>query len=129
MMKKILLVVGHQRSAQGAVNHEVKQSEWEFNGTLINLIVGLMGEKAVMLCQDVPHWKKAPIINDLHAKTPFAAVIEFHLNSCDKAPKVNYTLAKYARGSAQGHYRTFGELRHPQHEHRELHQSRSLDRG
>jgi len=101
-MDKILLVVGHQRSAQGAVNHEVKQTEWEFNSVLINLIVGLMGERAVILCQDVPHWKKAPIINEMHAKTPFRAVIEFHLNFCNEAPKVNYSLAKYARGSIRG---------------------------
>lgn len=101
-MSKILLVVGHQKSAQGAVNRELSISEWEFNSRLVPMIAERLGDMAVVLNRDIPHWKKAPVINELHAKTPFVAVVEFHLNSCDKDKKVNYCLAKYARGSKHG---------------------------
>lgn len=101
-MKKVLLVVGHQKSAQGAINKELHLTEWEWNSRFVKAIADILKDAATAIVVDVPHWQKAPMINDMHAKTPFAAVIEFHLNSCESDKRVNYCLAKYARGSNQG---------------------------
>lgn len=102
-MGKVLLVVGHQQSAQGAQNPDLGISEWEFNSKLVAEIQRALGpDLADALNVDVPHWKKAPLINAKHAKAPYHAVIEWHLNSCDGDPRVNYSLMKYAAGSAKG---------------------------
>jgi hypothetical protein len=101
-MKKVLLVVGHQQSAQGAVNPQLGLSEWEFNSVLVAAIQNILGESAEVLSMDIEHWKKAPIINAMHSRTPYEAVLEFHLNACDSDRRVNYSLMKYCAGSARG---------------------------
>lgn len=98
--KRVILVVGHQHSSQGAENSALKMAEWAFNYPLVRKISEKLSPsvESVFLAPDVVHWKKAAIINEANRKTPADFVIEFHLN-CAPQPTVNYCLAKIPRGN------------------------------